>query len=130
MYLVDSSLIIAKFRENEEKHESANQFIAQLGEFVITDYILGEVATVLQIRSGKKAALEAIDFLISTKGVLHTRLTQEELEMTLDLFMKQEEDISFVDASILILSKERKYNMATLDKGLIESAKKRFPKKH
>ena len=71
-------------------------------------------------------ALEAIDFLISTKGILHTRLTQEELEMTLDLFMKQEEDISFVDAIILILSKERKYNMATLDKGLIASAKKRL----
>lgn len=126
MYLVDSNLIIAKFRQNEDKHESSSQFIAQLDEFVITDYILAEVATVLQLRSGKEAALEAIDFLTATKGIVHTRLTQEELEMTLDLFMKQEENISFVDASILILTKERKYNMATLDKGLIESAKKRI----
>lgn len=126
MYLVDSNLIIAKFRRNEDKHESSKQFLAQLDEFVITDYILAEVATVLQLRSGKELALEAIDFLISTKGIVHTRLTQEELEMTLDLFMKQQENISFVDASILILSKERKYNMATLDKGLIESAKKRL----
>lgn len=128
MHLLDSNVIIAKFRENEEKHASAKQFIEKLEGFVITDYILSEVATVLQLRDGKEKALQTIDFLLSTKGILHTRLTQEELEMTLDLFMKQEGKISFVDASLLILARSRDLTLATFDQDLAKSAKKRFPK--
>lgn len=126
MYLLDANVIIANFRKNETRHINAKKFIAKLSGFVVTDYILAEVATVLQVREGKVKAIKAIDFLTSTASILHTRLTQEELEMTLDLFLKQEEGLSFVDASLLILGKERGYTIVTLDQGLTKAAHKRF----
>lgn len=128
MYLVDSNLIIAYFRPTEDKHHSACKFIDALESFAINDYILLEVCTVLQLREGHDAAAQAVDFLQKTKGLSFLRLNEEELEMTLDLFLKQKEKISFIDASLLILSKERDLTLATLDQDLAKSAKKRFPK--
>ncbi|MFA6024067.1 MAG: PIN domain-containing protein [Candidatus Gracilibacteria bacterium] len=123
-------MIIAYFRPAEDHHESACKFIDPLESFAIHDYVLSEVATVLQLREGHAVAKQAIDFLQSTEGLKFLRLSQEELEMTLDLFLKQNEKISFIDASLLILSRERDLTLVTLDQDLVKCGKKRFPPKH
>lgn len=130
MILVDSNLIIAYFRPNEGTHKAACRFIDALESFAIHDYVLLEVSTVLQLREGHDTAKQAIDFLQNTNGLKFLRLSQEELEMTLDLFLKQKERISFIDASLLILSSERELTLASLDQDLIKCGKKRFPSKH
>ena len=130
MNLIDSNLIIAYFRPKEDKHEAACKFIDSLESFAIHDYVLLEVSTVLQLREGHDTAKQAIDFLQNTDGLKFLRLSQEELEMTLDLFLKQQEKISFIDASLLILSRERELTLATLDQDLIKCGKKRFPSRH
>ena len=129
-YLLDSNLIIAYFRPSEDKYDTACQFIDPLESFAIHDYVLAEVATVLQLREGHEVAKRAIDFLQSTEGLRFLRLSQDELEMTLDLFLRQEDKISFVDASLLILGRERDLVLATLDQDLVKCGKKRFPRKH
>lgn len=126
MILIDTNVIVAFFRESELDHNRAREVLAPLEEFAISDYVLGEVLTVLQLREGKAMAQTALEYLTQTKTILLARLSQEELEMSMDFFSKQDEGLSFVDGSLLILSRERDYSLLTFDKALIESAKKHF----
>lgn len=128
MILIDANVIVAFFRKSELDHERAREVIESLEEFAISDYVLGEVLTVLQLREGKPMAQTALDYLTQTKSILLARLSQEELEMSVDFFNKQNDGLSFVDGSLLILSRERDYSLLTFDKALIESAKKHFPR--
>ena len=126
MILLDTNIIVALFRSSELDHVRAKELIEPLEEFAISDYVLGEILTVLQLRESKAIAEQALDYLTSTKTVLLVRLSQDELEMSYDFFKKQGENLSFTDVSLLILSRERDYSLATLDKDLIKAAKKHF----
>lgn len=128
MILLDTNILVALFRSSELDHARAKELVEPLEEFAISDYVLGEILTVLQLREGKAIAEQALDYLTLTKTVLLVRLSQEELEMSYDFFKKQNEGLSFTDVSLLILSRERKYSLATLDKDLIKAAKKHFSK--
>ena len=128
MFLLDSSIVIAYFRASEPKHAQVKDWVNSMDGFTVSEHVLSEVATVLQIKETKEIANQALEFLSFNHAVLCLRLTQEELEMTIDLFLKQNEGISFIDASLLILAKERDLSLATLDKALAKSAKIRFPK--
>lgn len=122
MYLVDSNLIIAFFRSSEDNHEKARFFISALEQFVVTDYILLEVATVLSLKEGVKVARKAIELLKYTKEIFLFRLTDEELEKTTQFFMRQKHKISFVDASLIVLAENRGLELATFDKTLSKAA--------
>lgn len=128
MILLDTNILVALFRSSELDHARAKELVEPLEEFAISDYVLGEILTVLQLREGKAIAEQALDYLTLTKTVLLVRLSQEELEMSCNFFKKQNEDLSFTDVSLLILSRERNYSLATLDKDLIKAAKKHFSK--
>lgn len=122
LFLVDSSVLIASFRESEHDHKKAVQFLKTLEKFIITDYVLLEVATVLQIRESLSIATKAITLLTQNAHVTVSRLTDEELVETTAFFLTQKQKISFVDASLIVVAKNRQLTLATLDKNLAKAA--------
>ncbi len=124
MYLLDSNIIISFFRSSEETHGLVKEFMNTLDAFAVHDYVLLEIATVLQLKEGKKIANKAVGLLTMTKNVLLLRLTDEELEETVHFFAKQSKKLSFADASLIVLAHNRGFKLATMDKNLIKAAKK------
>ncbi len=115
MNLLDSSVIISLFRKEETNHRKACEIFANLQGFIISDYVLSEVATVLRLREGLRIATKAVTLLKWNTDVEIIRLTDGELEMTTHLFLREKTQLSFVDASLLILAKKRKLRLVSFD---------------
>lgn len=120
-YLVDSNVIIAYFRKNEQKHDQAKELLLRIGSFFITEYVLSEVATVLRLKEAKATVSEAINILMWNENIKIIRLDTEEFECTANVFLNSKKKISFVDASLIVLSSKRKYELVTFDKDLVKS---------
>lgn len=118
MHLLDSSILIAFFRENELQHAHCRQLLASFQNFAVSEYVLLEVATVLKLKEGMAVSKKAVDLLYRNSDVTLVKLNDGELEATVEFFSKEPSRISFVDASLLILSKRRKLQLLTLDKQL------------
>jgi len=121
--LVDSSVLVSFFVEEDSNHESALKYLDPLEEFAITDYILLEVTTVLKNKVGLDAAKKAVEFLTENKNIHFLSLTNEELGGTLKCFFEQKHSISFVDASLLVMVKQRGMQIATLDQNMVKAGK-------
>ncbi|MBI3535650.1 MAG: PIN domain-containing protein, partial [Deltaproteobacteria bacterium] len=69
MRILDSSVLVAFYRENEQNHMKAVDLIQSSEDFVVPDHVLAEVATVLKMREGFMVAKKALEFLTSTDGI-------------------------------------------------------------
>lgn len=119
--LVDTSVLVAYFRKEEKDHDNSQAFLESLGRFSITDYILLEFMTVLQIREDRSAMKTAMEFLKGNKDVDILRLTQVELSETIQFMQNCSKEISFADASSLVIAKSRDFKVATLDKEMVKA---------
>ena len=122
MYLLDSNVLIALFRKDETNHQDVSTFFKEVTSFAITDHVLSEVATILKIKEGVKIAKKAMELLIKNKDVLLLQLNPAEIEGSSKLFLKSPK-ISFVDASLIVLAKDRDFELVTLDKAMVKAAK-------
>ena len=118
--LVDSSVIIAFFRKKEEKHEEAKKLLSNLNSFSITDFVLAEVATVLRMKEPLNLVVRAVNLLKWNYGVEVIRLNDEEFDMATHFFLRSKKKISFVDATLAVLSKSKKLNLLTFDEDLLK----------
>ena len=121
LYLIDSCVIIAYFRKDERDHAKAVKWIEELEEFVISDYILAEVATTLRNKEGLDVAEKALRYLVFNENIKVMRITEEELGETIAFFMQNGEKISFIDASLLVMSKARRVTTVSFDKDLVRA---------
>ena len=115
MHILDSNIIIALFRREEKDHETASRFFSTLKEFAISDHVLFEIGTILKKKEGQETTKKAIEFLVFNKNSRLLRLSAKEIEMSTQFFLS-ENKISFVDASLLVMAKERNLSLATFDK--------------
>lgn len=122
-YLVDSNVIIAFFRKEEEDYGSAEQLLSEMKGFVVSDYVLSEVVTILRLKEGVKIAAKAASLLKWNQNVDIIQVNNFELEETLHCFLRSKKNISFVDASLIVLSKKRNLKLVTFDKDLLKSIK-------
>lgn len=119
--LVDTSVLISYFRAEERDHKNAQTFLEGLKHFLVTDYILMEFMTILQLREGRTPMKNAMEWITNNKEVDILRLTQEELGQTIELMQSCSKKISFADCSSLVLAKSRDLKVATLDKEMIKA---------
>jgi len=118
MYVVDSSIIIASFRKNEILHEKALELLNELTEFILLDYVLSEILTVLKMREGYNTMKQCLDFLSNNKNITISTLSNNEFHKTLQYFQNNPNKLSFVDTSLIIFSKSNNYKLCTFDKYL------------
>jgi len=117
--LLDSNVIIAYFRTNESLHEIATKFIEGRENFLVSDYVISEVMTVLQLRESREIMKKAVEVLTQNKHVSILRLTWEELAQTVNFMQESSKEISFIDCSLLILARSRGLIVGTFDQDMI-----------
>jgi predicted nucleic acid-binding protein len=70
------------------------------------------------MREGYKAAFDCADLLMKNSDFTFTHLNKEEFNESLLFFTKNKNRLSFVDTTLLILSKSLGVPVATFDKDL------------
>ena len=119
MILLDSSVIIAAFRKEEDHHRDALDIFRHNTSFLLLDHVLFEVGTVLKMREGQLISQRCLDFLLNTEGIDFVRATDEEIQKSLLEFQEEEnKKLSFVDTLLLVLHRTRNISLATFDKDL------------
>lgn len=123
MKILDSSVIVAFFRNNELDHHKAAQLFKGDEDYVVLDYVLAEVATVLKKREGLEIAKSALSLLISVDGIKIHETQPELFWSAVDFFSKNKNKLSFTDTLLLVLSRENRISLVTFDKQLARMAK-------
>ncbi|MEK7145967.1 MAG: PIN domain-containing protein [Patescibacteria group bacterium] len=121
MFLVDSNLIVAHFRKSEKHHKTVKEFFKDINEFVITDHVLAETMTILKWKEGSEIAYKALELLLEVKEIFIVQMQPIEIQKTTQFFLEQNRGISFVDASLLVIAKNRDLSLATMDKELVKA---------
>lgn len=118
MLLIDSSIVIAAFREQEEHHKDALSILASAEKILLLDVVLLEIITVLKMREGHTRAIKCMDFLTKNKDIIFERVNDKDFFATLDFFKKYKNNLSFVDTTLLTVVNTRNIPLATFDKDL------------
>ena len=116
--LVDSSVIIAAFRQNETCHKQALNILQAAEKIIILDLVLSEILTVIKMREGLEVAKKVADFLTCNEDVMIEKLDDDGYEETLNFFKNNKNKLSFVDTALLIFGKVKKITLTTFDKDL------------
>ncbi len=124
MYLIDSSVWVALFLEFDSNHKKAEEIISKLEDKIYLPYnVIVEVASVLTYKHSKKQANNFLDYIEDNKDII---LLENELKPEMEFFKKIDKKVSFVDISLIFLSKKLDLNLITFDSQMISLAKKFF----
>jgi len=118
MTLADSNVFIAYFRLNEAIHKKARKLISSLDEIIINDYVLSEIYTVLMLRESYDIAHQALMWITRNPKIRIERLTNKEIKSIVSFIEKNTTKLSFVDISLLVMSKNRNYQLLSFDRDL------------
>ncbi len=118
MILLDSSIIIAAFREDEKHHYEALKILRSGSDFMLLDHILSETLTVLKIKEGHKVAKNCLHFLLNNQKIAFQQVSQITLTNTIKYFEENQTTLSFVDTILFIFCKEKHMLLSTFDKDL------------
>jgi len=128
MILLDSSVILAFFNEEDMFHAKAIQLFKSYEKeqksLAISDYILNECLTVMLRKRNLKESKRMLDFLLNYRNLELFHLDADGFMSSIDEFKNQEDHLSFIDCSILWMLKKNRFEVATFDKNLLKEIKK------
>ena len=123
MTILDSNIWIAFFVEYDSNHQKSKSIIKKLNgnNIFITEYIILEVSTVILNKVNREKASDFLEYILNHNQV---DLLQDDkiFIQTAQKFKEQLGNLSFVDTSLLCLSK--KYQIISFDKKLNNQIKK------
>jgi predicted nucleic acid-binding protein len=123
--ILDSNVWIGYFNVDDAHHKASVKLVDSIAleQIYIPEYVLIESISVLKLRASQKQSFLCLDFFMHTPNI-HIMPSVLVFSKTISLFQTlHESDLSFVDASLLVLSAE--YNVQTFDKKLASAIKKR-----
>ena len=104
--LVDSDSFIALVKEDDDNHQKAKEYFAQLDELpvmlVTTKYVFAEVATVLSQRVSHAVSIQFVDTLLAEPQAIKFIDAHSDsiFDSAVDFFKKQSsKNVSFVDCT-------------------------------
>ena len=122
MYLIDSSVWVALFLEFDSNHKKAEEIISKLeGKIYLPYNVIVEVTSVLTYKHSKKQADNFLDYMEDNEDII---LFENELKPEIEFFKKIDKKLSFVDISLVFLSKKLDLDLITFDSQMISLAKK------
>ena len=123
VYLVDSSVWVAVYRDTDPNHKKALKLIMDIGnDKILLPYcVLNEVSTVLTYKHSKEQAVKFLNTILNGTNI---KLIDNHTDDEIAFFKGLPQRISFTDSSLLLLAKMHKAKLATLDKQLARLAKK------
>lgn len=124
MKILDSSVIVACFRTREDLHDKAVEIFLSDDGFILFDYVLSEVLTILKQKEGLDTVKKCSDFLMNAENIEMQFIDSEIFSKAMKFFTIQKNNLSFVDTLLLIFSKFENYSLVTFDKELAKMAKR------
>ena len=126
MIVLDSSLLVSFFNQEDINHEEAvarmKKWEAKGEEFKVCDYVILEVATIIRYKTNLKKANMFLDVIKNTSKINLHILDLADFEMVSKVFQNQKSQISFADAAVIYLTFLTNSELGTFD----ESQKKEF----
>jgi predicted nucleic acid-binding protein len=114
--LIDSSVWIALYLDEDSQHTKAEQVFRTLGEKVyLPNLVLAEVASVLTYKHSKAQADRFVRFVMSHSDI--EWVTSQPIDDAV-YFLAIPSRLAFVDTSLLRLSKMLKADLITFDQQL------------
>ncbi len=123
MKILDSSVIISIFRKQEKNHKKALKIFTSDQKFLIPEYVITEVLTVLKMREGLNTANKCYDFISNTKDIEIEPIENIVFNKALTYFSQNKNNLSFIDTILLVLSKENQIELISFDKDLEKAIK-------
>jgi len=122
MYILDTSIYISAFLENDANHEIWLNLIANLDWKINIPYLVfQEVITVLTYKHSKKLAWEFIDFIFDDDRFI---LTNWEHIEEISFWKEVSSRISYIDISIVYTAIKYNIRSYTFDKDMEKLYKK------
>lgn len=118
---IDSNVFIALFIKDDSLHEKASDKWSKLREEEVylftSDLVISEVLTVLRLKDGKETAIDFGRIALEESEILNIiPVTQELMNDSYSVFKEVEnKDFSFVDASIVAISRKLDMEVVTFD---------------
>ncbi len=124
MIILDSNIWIAFLNVDDANHKKAEKIFEETKEkIILTEYILLETVTVLSQKAEKKVSDSFIKEAVNNRDIEILPSSEEFLNGVIKLYLsKKNKNLSFVDYSLLYLSK--KIKVITFDKTLQREIKK------
>ena len=122
MYIIDSSVWVALFLEFDSNHKKAEEIISKLeGKIYLPYNVVVEVTTVLAYKHSKEQADNFLDYIEDNEDIV---LFENESKSEIEFYKKVNRKVSFVDVSLVFLSKKLDLDLITFDSQMISLAKK------
>lgn len=117
MKIFDSNVWIAFFNKNDSQHVKAVRLMEREPSYTLTEYCALETASILSVKSGQNVASAFLDHINDNMDVTILYSSSQFFEETVRLFQSLDENkLSFVDVSLLLLSRD--HEIITFDKAL------------
>ena len=119
MIILDSNIWIAGYNQDDALHEEAvKQYLSLENEVVyVPEYVWIEVSTVLEQKAKNNFGRDFLDIIEFGENIQMLYFSQEETKEFVEYYRAgAPKGLSFIDASLLLLSK--KYTILTFDKKL------------
>ena len=123
MYLVDSSVWIALFLDDDTQHAKAVEAMDSIGDahIQIPYGVISETVTVLSRKQSKELADKFIEY-IRNNPQIHT--TSSFVSEDMRIFLAEKDRLAFVDAILKNLALSNGLVLVSFDKQLLNSLKK------
>lgn len=113
-HILDSSVWVALFLDNDTNHRKASALFESLkGQLVLPYCVVNEVATVLSYKHSKAQSDAFLDLIQESSNVI---LVDDRIEEEIDMYRKMIARISFTDCAVIHLACRFSADLVTFDK--------------
>ncbi len=125
MIIADSSFLVAFFDEADNQHKRAFEDMKQIEErqldILVSEHVLGETATVLLYHAGLEKAKLFLEY--AQENFQIDPVDGEHRQATIRIFVNQNRQLSYIDASVVLLAKFLHLPVACYDENILKEIK-------
>ena len=119
---IDTSGLYALVNRKDTYHNAARDVVVRLArqgrKLVLTDYVVGETATLAKMHSGAHVALRVVDLVEQSAGIRLERIDSTRFDATKAYFRKHAyHEYSFTDCASFVVMRELRIREAVTTDG-------------
>ncbi|MDD5197885.1 MAG: type II toxin-antitoxin system VapC family toxin [Candidatus Gracilibacteria bacterium] len=119
IYVLDSNVFIGAFYEDDSLHELSIQLLSEIkdSKIIVPYCVVQEVCSIFSYRFGKQKADDFLHFLLETDNI---ELINNDILDELNFYLSFQENLSFTDLSLILISQKYSAELLTFDKQLLK----------
>ncbi|MCX6733749.1 MAG: PIN domain-containing protein [Candidatus Peregrinibacteria bacterium] len=124
MVILDSSVVIAIFKDSDVHHEKAKEIFYREDDLVIPTCALIEILSILKMKKGLDAVQKCTEFIYNAENIDIYEISNQLVDEAIQFYIKHKNNLSFTDTLLLALSNKTKIPLITFDQELAKIAAK------